>query len=93
MGDLFALFLDLILKLWEGIGTIYEPFMDFIQMAADKVLPVLIQIATFLINAISSIIEVINGIIHFFTGDSPWGDGIGGGFGGGGAGGGGTHGT
>lgn len=85
MGDLFALFLDLILKLWEGIGTIYEPFMDFIQMAADKVLPVLIQIATFLIEAISSIIETLNGIIEFFTGGgrNPGGN-LGGGFGGGG---------
>lgn len=86
MADIFGLFLDLILKLWEGIGAIYEPFMAFIQMAADQVLPVLVDIATFLIEGITSIINGIKAIISFFSPGEDIGHFGGGGFGGGGGG-------
>ena len=67
MGDIFGVLLGLIIDLWHVVGDIYQPFYDFIVFASGKILPVLTEVATFIITGIAGIIETIKNIGDFFA--------------------------
>lgn len=85
MEEIFTMIFELFLTLWQGIGGLFEPLIEFIVWAAPIIINVITTILSFIFECASALIE---GIVTLF-GFIGYNPGNFGGFGGGGHGGGG----
>lgn len=76
MDNIFMTFFDLFMNLWEVSGELLQPLISFVTNFAGVMIPILTNFATFLLNTVNGIIDFIEAIIKFFTGNANIAGGI-----------------
>lgn len=65
MDNLLELFLNVVLSLWDNVGVIFTPIVDFITSTVTEIIPLLINVIEWFLGAIVDIIEFFSKLFGF----------------------------